>query len=287
MNLCKGGGGICTEQAEADGYCDAHHLGPASTLPGLVSADAERRTCTTETPCDGKGKWQHPSATNVGECSQPCAMCHAEEIARITAECYQNARGRDDALAVVEREHKKNNALGAELKAVRAAHERTKAELEQAQHRLNDADGALQDAGTPVVDERFDAAIQRLHAERDAARSERDSHLQRYTRTREHLDTAQAEAAATLIALTLLWEWGSTVAFSSDIGQRYLIVAKSVIGNPPAAGRALAARVSLLEAVAKAAAHWAESRGDDNDSVVALLLAVRQLVALDEKDGGS
>jgi hypothetical protein len=34
--LCEGGDGLCTMEAEADGFCDDHHPGPHTTLPRNV-----------------------------------------------------------------------------------------------------------------------------------------------------------------------------------------------------------------------------------------------------------
>lgn len=83
----------------------------------------------------------------------------------------------------------KHDELTAELAEARKR-------LKSAHWRLNDADGALQDAGTPVVDERFDHAIQRLHAERDAARAALTKSAHEHAIMRQRLEKTQAEAAA-------------------------------------------------------------------------------------------
>jgi hypothetical protein len=84
--------------------------------------------------------------------------------------------------------------------------------------------------------EQRDAAI----AREQAAQAERDSHLQRYLRTRQHLDAAQAETAAMRVHLCSECEAAIRIAGID-------------------AGRALASRVPLLEAMYEAA-HAAKGR---------------------------
>jgi len=73
--------------------------------------------------------------------------------------------------------------LNALISAERGDHERTKTELMEMRKQHEAWKHEDKKAQAEVI------------AERDAARAERDSHLQRYLKTREHLDAAQAEAA--------------------------------------------------------------------------------------------
>jgi hypothetical protein len=128
-----------------------------------MSADADRKTCGHT--FYGKTCSNCRVAQLTAELAEArTRFLEAEMRHRVGCPMYMGKSGGECTCGVIL------------LNLERAAHERTKAELaelrkqlESAHTRLNDADGALQDAGTPVVDERFDGAIQRLHAERDAA----------------------------------------------------------------------------------------------------------------------
>jgi hypothetical protein len=119
-----------------------------------------------------------------------------------------------------------------------------KAELAEARKSLEAAGANERDLSRKVCvarDER-DAVI----AREQAAQAERDSHLQRYLRTREHLDAAQVDAAA--MREVLGWMQGEVGLFIKHIGYAEAIE-KALDGT---AGRAIAHRLPLWRELQRA-----------------------------------
>jgi hypothetical protein len=206
-----------------------------------------------------------------------------DRIAQLTAELDKT---RQVAFNTSLRE---SNLLG-QLDVERAAHECTKAELadarkqlESAHTRLNDADGALQDAGTPVVEERFDEAIQRLHAQRDAAIAREQAAQAEAAEMREALEAWIGEHGEPHSGYTTETHWKPCPRNDSCDCELVSMINAALAGN---AGRALASRVPLLEVVADAA-RKSVVRSEDGCvgfKMSAVGLVIDALAALDSKD---
>lgn len=148
-----------------------------------MSTDADRIAFT----CPECGR----TYGKTGRTKLGMATCCEEQSVRLIAEMSSKLVERDEW---THRLVEERVAAEADTAAERAAHGRTKAERDACVQSIADLQHELAEG-----EKEGEHALRQLDkalTERDAAQSERDSHLQRYMRTREHLDAAQAEAAA-------------------------------------------------------------------------------------------
>jgi DNA repair exonuclease SbcCD ATPase subunit len=203
------------------------------------------------------------------------------ELAEARRDLHEERSRADDYREAIERMKARADGLYKTFSDERAAHERTKAELaearkqlDEAHWRLNDAAGALQDAGTPVAEERFDQAIQRLHAERAAAIA------------REQAATAEAPVLLDVLREEIE-DWREQAVVDEGHGGERLEMAafvlrqcantmQSVVDKTHPDVRHRAARVPLWRE-----AEQAYRRGDE----IGALEVLAKLAALDEKGG--